>query len=235
MPSLLRLCLLEPELRWHFIYINNYWPESPPGLPPSNQTSNALKIAQHLLLIGNYKMHCYSCSLPLLIVMEIMSIINRLNRLHVLIQRCVSFVNRFESFFFCSYKNKLKCVLRWEAQSSPAYWSEWTCVAMTSAINCFWANPVCSLRTPSVAGLYKRRIKDASRIKKKARVEKGSDPLNICAPSLHCANRGYCCPTTPTRQSPTWGEKRAEGEGSFPRPRTSVVVKLEPVLNWGSH
>lgn len=104
MPSLLRLCLLEPELRWHFIYINNYWPESPPGLPPSNQTSNALKIAQHLLLIGNYKMHCYSCSLPLLILMEIMSIINRLNRLHVLIQRCVSFVNRFESFFFVNIK-----------------------------------------------------------------------------------------------------------------------------------
>lgn len=61
--SLLRLCLLEPELRWHFIYINNYYPESPLGLPRSNQTSNALKIAHHLLLMEDYKMHCYSCTL----------------------------------------------------------------------------------------------------------------------------------------------------------------------------
>lgn len=61
--SLLRLCLLEPELRWHFIYINNYCPESPLGLPWSNQTSNALKIAHHVLLMADYKMHCYSCTL----------------------------------------------------------------------------------------------------------------------------------------------------------------------------
>lgn len=63
--SLLRLRRLEPEPRWHFIYINNYWPESPPGLPRSNQTSNALKIAQHVLLMDDYKMYCYiaACTL----------------------------------------------------------------------------------------------------------------------------------------------------------------------------
>lgn len=74
--SLLRLCLLEPELRWHFIYINNYCPESPLGLPWSNQTSNALKIAHHVLLMADYKMYCYSLHTSLLIRKAIVSTLN---------------------------------------------------------------------------------------------------------------------------------------------------------------
>lgn len=168
MRSLLRLCLLEPELRWHFIYINNYWPESPLGLPWSNQTSNALKIAHHLLLMGNYKMHCYSCTLTLLILMKIMSILNRLNRLYILIQRCVSIVICFERFFIkrnlCVFLAELCRVLTCAYTVLNEHAWQWLPV---SAINCFWANLICSSRTPSVPELYKRRIKDASRVKKK--------------------------------------------------------------------
>lgn len=141
--------------------------------------------------------------------MEIMSVLNSLNRLHNVIQQCVSIVNCFGSFFIkrnsSVFLAELCGVLACVCTDPNEYACQWLHV---SAINCFWANLIFSSRTPSVPGLYKRRIKDASRLKNKS--GKGFDPLNMRSPALCCANRGYCCLATWSRQqSPTsdsvWG------------------------------
>lgn len=105
------------------------------------------------------------------------------------------FIKRNSSVFLAELCGVLAC-----ARTDPnEYACQWLHV---SAINCFWANLICSSRTPSVPGLYKRRIKYASRLKNKS--GKGLDPLNTRSPSLRGANRGYCCLATWSRQqSPT--------------------------------
>lgn len=138
--------------------------------------------------------------------MEIMSVLNSLNRLHTFIQQCFSIVNCFGRFFIKRNSSVFLAELCWVLTCACTDINEYVCQWLhVSAINCFRANLIFSSRTPSVAGLYKRRIKDASRLNNKS--GKGFDSLNMCALSLHYANRGYCCLATWARQqSPTSAE-----------------------------
>lgn len=140
----------------------------------------------------------------------------------------VFFIKRNLSVFLAKLRRVLTCAC---ADLHEHAW-QWL------PVSCLWANLICASRTPSAPELYKRRIKDASRPKKKEREReeknksgKGYDPLNICVPSLHCANRGYCCLATWSRQSPTVRRRRATQWNrrviwSFPRPRMSFIVKF---------